>query len=178
MKKIKITRTLIFTIILFLGVIILKTKQFITNKPKDNIKIEKVSQKYTGKVTDIIDSNTIEICFLKDKPFNLNQKIRISLLGCCKSENTSINKETLSFLKNEILNQYVDIQFDGNIDKEYPEGYVYIDSYLLNQILIERGYSIFSGKDKCSFSKQKLFDQAETYAKLNEYGVWKTNGTK
>ncbi|MEA3304598.1 MAG: thermonuclease family protein [Patescibacteria group bacterium] len=80
--------------------------------------------------------------------------------------------EASRYSKEKLTEAQVRIEFDQDIFDRYYRilGYVYLDSVLYNQKILEDGYAF--AYTKYPFEKMEPFRQAEIFARENELGLW------
>lgn len=176
-KKIK----LIFLIFLSLSIFIIK-KININNENFEKIKSQ--TNYYPGIVSKVIDGDTIEVFFFDTIPEFCNIEEKIRLIGVDTPEMNIHKKEgpefyaeeAKNFTTKELLNEKILVKLDeitGLRDK-YGRllGYIYIDDFIFNKIIIEQGYGKYYNKFKFEQEYMNLFYQAQNYAKEKKNGIW------
>ena len=139
---------------------------------------------YMTKVLKVIDGDTAEIMFINEAPENCNTTEKVRFIGIDTPELNLHNdkpreyysEEAFAFTTKELLNQYVSFQFDKYSDKKDKYGrligYIWVDDFLFNQILIERGFAKYYSNFQFDPKYMKLFEAAENYARTNKIGMW------
>ena len=181
--------------ILILAIILVILKFITTNQIKEAYKVleetEKYivepnkNKKYDCRVNRVIDGDTIEVSFIKEKKDGWSETEKIRLVGVNTPELNSQNnkpkeyfsEEAYSFTKQELNGQYIQIQLD-NVSAERDKygrllAYVYINNFMFNKILIERGFARYYPNFEFNNENMEVFNQAEIYAKQNKIGMWK-----
>ncbi len=175
------------SIFTFLFIAILISKTFITKVTESNEENYTTlsSSYFPAIVSKVIDGDTVEIFFTDTVPENCNIEERVRMIGINtpemnlhkKTEPEYFAKEATEFTENELLNENVNIQLDSITGLRDKYGrllcYIYIDKYLFNEVLVEKGYAKYYDTFPFEKSKADYIKNAEKYAKENKNGLWK-----
>lgn len=182
----QLNKRIIVVLILTIIFGLLKTKQIYNQRSFfKNINQNQVNTiRFPAKVTKVMDGDTIEIEFLDKKPIEFKNKEIVRLIGIdCPELNLYKHKEpdfyakeAYLFTKKELTNQYVELQLD-NISQDKDKygrvlGYIWVETHLFNQILVERGFAKYYPNFRFNSDKMELFSKAEQYSKINYLGMW------
>lgn len=139
---------------------------------------------YMTKIIKVTDGDTAELMFINEIPEGCATTEKVRLIGIDAPELNINNdkpmeyyaKEAFKFTNKELLGEYVSFQFDKYSGKkdEYGRlvGYIWVDDFLFNQILVERGFARYYPALQFNPKYMKLFEAAENYARTNKIGMW------
>ena len=163
----KRTKTTILGLIFTLLVLVFGEKSvtnFITNVY--NPEILGTTEIKSGLVTRVIDGDTLE----------LDAKYSVRLIGIDAPEEKGdecFNLESTLALEEMTLNRTITLEKDISDTDKYDRllRYIWIDDVMINQKLVEQGYSIAKSYPPDTKYVQDLVE-AQSYAKSNNHGLW------
>ncbi len=111
----------------------------------------------------------------------LENKVRVRLLGVntpeTKAEDRPIEPwgpEASEFTKKMVSGKLVTLEYDRERLDDYGRtlAYVYVDGRMLNEAIIEAGFSAAVTRHPYRSDRKKLFEEAEARAKAKQIGIW------
>ncbi|EOF4405687.1 thermonuclease family protein [Campylobacter upsaliensis] len=136
--------------------------------PQD-FKEQNLEKELTGKVSKVIDGDTIELLAKtsKENPYNHITKLKIRLYGIDAPElKQAYGKEAKEFLSALVLKQEVSLIIENKDKYERIVGTIFLKGKDINKEMVKNGYAHAYE----SFSKKYLAEQAD--AKMFKLGLW------
>ncbi|EAL3926170.1 thermonuclease [Campylobacter upsaliensis] len=136
--------------------------------PQD-FKEQNLEKELTGKVSRVIDGDTIELLAKtsKENPYNHITKLKIRLYGIDAPElKQAYGKEAKEFLSALVLKQEVGLIIENKDKYERIVGTIFLKGKDINKEMVKNGYAHAYE----SFSKKYLAEQAD--AKMFKLGLW------
>ncbi|EHR9975097.1 thermonuclease family protein [Campylobacter upsaliensis] len=136
--------------------------------PQD-FKEQNLEKELTGKVSKVIDGDTIELLAKtsKENPYNHITKLKIRLYGIDAPElKQAYGKEAKEFLSALVLKQEVSLIIENKDKYERIVGTIFLKGQDINKEMVKNGYAHAYE----SFSKKYLAEQAD--AKMFKLGLW------
>ncbi|EAK1188929.1 thermonuclease [Campylobacter upsaliensis] len=128
-----------------------------------------LEKELTGKVSRVIDGDTIELLAKtsKENPYNHIAKLKIRLYGIDAPElKQAYGKEAKEFLSALVLKQEVSLIIENKDKYERIVGTIFLKGQDINKEMVKNGYAHAYE----SFSKKYLAEQAD--AKMFKLGLW------
>ncbi|ELS5289032.1 thermonuclease family protein [Campylobacter upsaliensis] len=128
-----------------------------------------IEKELTGKVSRVIDGDTIELLAKtsKENPYNHIAKLKIRLYGIDAPElKQAYGKEAKEFLSALVLKQEVNLIIENKDKYERIVGTLFLKGQDINKEMVKNGYAHAYE----SFSKKYLAEQAD--AKMFKLGLW------
>ncbi|EJA8517225.1 thermonuclease family protein [Campylobacter upsaliensis] len=136
--------------------------------PQD-FKEQNLEKELTGKVSKVIDGDTIELLAKtsKENPYNHITKLKIRLYGIDAPElKQAYGKEAKEYLSALVLKQEVSLIIENKDKYERIVGTIFLKGQDINKEMVKNGYAHAYE----SFSKKYLAEQAD--AKMFKLGLW------
>ncbi|HEC1546005.1 TPA: thermonuclease family protein [Campylobacter upsaliensis] len=136
--------------------------------PQD-FKEQNLEKELTGKVSKVIDGDTIELLAKtsKENPYNHITKLKIRLYGIDAPElKQAYGKEAKEYLSALVLKQEVSLIIENKDKYERIVGTIFLKGKDINKEMVKNGYAHAYE----SFSKKYLAEQAD--AKMFKLGLW------
>ncbi|EAJ1956722.1 thermonuclease [Campylobacter upsaliensis] len=136
--------------------------------PQD-FKEQNLEKELTGKVSKVIDGDTIELLAKtsKENPYNHIAKLKIRLYGIDAPElKQAYGKEAKEFLSALVLKQEVSLIIENKDKYDRFVGTIFLKGKDINKEMVKNGYAHAYE----SFSKKYLAEQAD--AKMFKLGLW------
>lgn len=136
--------------------------------PQD-FKEQNLEKELTGKVSKVIDGDTIELLAKtsKENPYNHIAKLKIRLYGIDAPElKQAYGKEAKEYLSALVLKQEVSLIIENKDKYERIVGTIFLKGKDINKEMVKNGYAHAYE----SFSKKYLAEQADT--KMFKLGLW------
>ncbi|EOG2478993.1 thermonuclease family protein [Campylobacter upsaliensis] len=136
--------------------------------PQD-FKEQNLEKELTGKVSRVIDGDTIELLAKTSKtnPYNHIAKLKIRLYGIDAPElKQAYGKEAKEFLSALVLKQEVNLIIENKDKYDRFVGTLFLKGQDINKEMVKNGYAHAYE----SFSKKYLAEQAD--AKMFKLGLW------
>ncbi|EAH5552970.1 thermonuclease [Campylobacter upsaliensis] len=136
--------------------------------PQD-FKEQNLEKELTGKVSRVIDGDTIELLAKtsKENPYNHITKLKIRLYGIDAPElKQAYGKEAKEYLSALVLKQEVGLIIENKDKYERIVGTIFLKGKDINKEMVKNGYAHAYE----SFSKKYLAEQAD--AKMFKLGLW------
>ncbi|EAI0017197.1 thermonuclease [Campylobacter upsaliensis] len=136
--------------------------------PQD-FKEQNLEKELTGKVSKVIDGDTIELLAKtsKENPYNHIAKLKIRLYGIDAPElKQAYGKEAKEFLSALVLKQEVNLIIENKDKYDRFVGTLFLKGQDINKEMVKNGYAHAYE----SFSKKYLAEQAD--AKMFKLGLW------
>ncbi|ENK1724480.1 thermonuclease family protein [Campylobacter upsaliensis] len=136
--------------------------------PQD-FKEQNLEKELTGKVSRVIDGDTIELLAKTSKtnPYNHIAKLKIRLYGIDAPElKQAYGKEAKEFLSALVLKQEVSLIIENKDKYDRFVGTLFLKGQDINKEMVKNGYAHAYE----SFSKKYLAEQAD--AKMFKLGLW------
>ncbi|EIW9953258.1 thermonuclease family protein [Campylobacter upsaliensis] len=136
--------------------------------PQD-FKEQNLEKELTGKVSKVIDGDTIELLAKtsKENPYNHIAKLKIRLYGIDAPElKQAYGKEAKEFLSALVLKQEVSLIIENKDKYDRFVGTLFLKGQDINKEMVKNGYAHAYE----SFSKKYLAEQAD--AKMFKLGLW------
>ncbi|EAL5396983.1 thermonuclease [Campylobacter upsaliensis] len=136
--------------------------------PQD-FKEQNLEKELTGKVSKVIDGDTIELLAKtsKENPYNHITKLKIRLYGIDAPElKQAYGKEAKEFLSALVLKQEVSLIIENKDKYDRFVGTLFLKGKDINKEMVKNGYAHAYE----SFSKKYLAEQAD--AKMFKLGLW------
>ncbi|EAL7909423.1 thermonuclease [Campylobacter upsaliensis] len=136
--------------------------------PQD-FKEQNLEKELTGKVSRVIDGDTIELLAKtsKENPYNHIAKLKIRLYGIDAPElKQAYGKEAKEFLSALVLKQEVSLIIENKDKYDRFVGTLFLKGQDINKEMVKNGYAHAYE----SFSKKYLAEQAD--AKMFKLGLW------
>ncbi|EAJ5287599.1 thermonuclease [Campylobacter upsaliensis] len=136
--------------------------------PQD-FKEQNLEKELTGKVSKVIDGDTIEFLAKtsKENPYNHIIKLKIRLYGIDAPElKQAYGKEAKEFLSALVLKQEVSLIIENKDKYDRFVGTLFLKGQDINKEMVKNGYAHAYE----SFSKKYLAEQAD--AKMFKLGLW------
>ncbi|ECW8267829.1 thermonuclease family protein [Campylobacter upsaliensis] len=136
--------------------------------PQD-FKEQNLEKELTGKVSKVIDGDTIELLAKtsKENPYNHIIKLKIRLYGIDAPElKQAYGKEAKEYLSALVLKQEVGLIIENKDKYERIVGTIFLKGKDINKEMVKNGYAHAYE----SFSKKYLAEQAD--AKMFKLGLW------
>ncbi|EAK2503032.1 thermonuclease [Campylobacter upsaliensis] len=136
--------------------------------PQD-FKEQNLEKELTGKVSRVIDGDTIELLAKTSKtnPYNHIAKLKIRLYGIDAPElKQAYGKEAKEFLSALVLKQEVSLIIENKDKYDRFVGTIFLKGQDINKEMVKNGYAHAYE----SFSKKYLAEQAD--AKMFKLGLW------
>ncbi|MCR2096984.1 thermonuclease family protein [Campylobacter upsaliensis] len=136
--------------------------------PQD-FKEQNLKKELTGKVSRVIDGDTIELLAKTSKtnPYNHIAKLKIRLYGIDAPElKQAYGKEAKEFLSALVLKQEVSLIIENKDKYDRFVGTLFLKGQDINKEMVKNGYAHAYE----SFSKKYLAEQAD--AKMFKLGLW------
>lgn len=125
--------------------------------------------RFSGTVTHIIDGDTFQVT-------RGRKIVKIRLWGIDAPEwDQPYAREITRYLHTIILHKKVKIQYYYTDDYNRLVATLTINGFLLNQLLIEKGYA-WVYERYCDRAVCQQWKHAEKEAKINKKGLWRTQG--
>ncbi|EQA9332429.1 thermonuclease family protein [Campylobacter upsaliensis] len=128
-----------------------------------------LEKELTGKVSRVIDGDTIELLAKtsKENPYNHIAKLKIRLYGIDAPElKQAYGKEAKEFLSALVLKQEVNLIIENKDKYDRFVGTLFLKGQDINKEMVKNGYAHAYE----SFSKKYLAEQAD--AKMFKLGLW------
>ncbi|EAI8667887.1 thermonuclease [Campylobacter upsaliensis] len=128
-----------------------------------------LEKELTGKVSRVIDGDTIELLAKtsKENPYNHITKLKIRLYGIDAPElKQAYGKEAKEYLSALVLKQEVSLIIENKDKYERIVGTLFLKGQDINKEMVKNGYAHAYE----SFSKKYLAEQAD--AKMFKLGLW------
>ncbi|EOI9934329.1 thermonuclease family protein [Campylobacter upsaliensis] len=128
-----------------------------------------IEKELTGKVSKVIDGDTIELLAKTSKtnPYNHIAKLKIRLYGIDAPElKQAYGKEAKEFLSALVLKQEVSLIIENKDKYDRFVGTIFLKGKDINKEMVKNGYAHAYE----SFSKKYLAEQAD--AKMFKLGLW------
>ncbi|EAI6697250.1 thermonuclease family protein [Campylobacter upsaliensis] len=128
-----------------------------------------LEKELTGKVSKVIDGDTIELLAKtsKENPYNHIAKLKIRLYGIDAPElKQAYGKEAKEFLSALVLKQEVSLIIENKDKYDRFVGTLFLKGQDINKEMVKNGYAHAYE----SFSKKYLAEQAD--AKMFKLGLW------
>ncbi|EAH4720962.1 thermonuclease [Campylobacter upsaliensis] len=136
--------------------------------PQD-FKEQNLEKELTGKVSKVIDGDTIELLAKtsKENPYNHITKLKIRLYGIDAPElKQAYGKEAKEYLSALVLKQEVGLIIENKDKYDRFVGTIFLKGQDINKEMVKNGYAHAYE----SFSKKYLAEQAD--AKMFKLGLW------
>ncbi|EAI4456473.1 thermonuclease [Campylobacter upsaliensis] len=136
--------------------------------PQD-FKEQNLEKELTGKVSRVIDGDTIELLAKtsKENPYNHIAKLKIRLYGIDAPElKQAYGKEAKEYLSALVLKQEVGLIIENKDKYDRFVGTIFLKGQDINKEMVKNGYAHAYE----SFSKKYLAEQAD--AKMFKLGLW------
>lgn len=136
--------------------------------PQD-FKEQNLEKELTGKVSKVIDGDTIELLAKtsKENPYNHITKLKIRLYGIDAPElKQAYGKEAKEFLSALVLKQEISLIIENKDKYDRFVGTLFLKGQDINKEMVKNGYAHAYE----SFSKKYLAEQAD--AKMFKLGLW------
>ncbi|EDP6888047.1 thermonuclease [Campylobacter upsaliensis] len=136
--------------------------------PQD-FKEQNLEKELTGKVSKVIDGDTIELLAKtsKENPYNHIAKLKIRLYGIDAPElKQAYGKEAKEYLSALVLKQEVSLIIENKDKYDRFVGTLFLKGQDINKEMVKNGYAHAYE----SFSKKYLAEQAD--AKMFKLGLW------
>ncbi|EOE5702528.1 thermonuclease family protein [Campylobacter upsaliensis] len=136
--------------------------------PQD-FKEQNLEKELTGKVSKVIDGDTIELLAKtsKENPYNHIAKLKIRLYGIDAPElKQAYGKEAKEFLSALVLKQEVSLIIENKDKYDRFVGTLFLKGQDINKEMVKNGYAHAYE----SFTKKYLAEQAD--AKMFKLGLW------
>ncbi|EAK1592152.1 thermonuclease family protein [Campylobacter upsaliensis] len=136
--------------------------------PQD-FKEQNLEKELTGKVSKVIDGDTIELLAKtsKENPYNHITKLKIRLYGIDAPElKQAYGKEAKEYLSALVLKQEVSLIIENKDKYDRFVGTLFLKGQDINKEMVKNGYAHAYE----SFSKKYLAEQAD--AKMFKLGLW------
>ncbi|EIS1949714.1 thermonuclease family protein [Campylobacter upsaliensis] len=136
--------------------------------PQD-FKEQNLEKELTGKVSRVIDGDTIELLAKtsKENPYNHITKLKIRLYGIDAPElKQAYGKEAKEYLSALVLKQEVSLIIENKDKYDRFVGTLFLKGQDINKEMVKNGYAHAYE----SFSKKYLAEQAD--AKMFKLGLW------
>ncbi|EAL4025208.1 thermonuclease [Campylobacter upsaliensis] len=136
--------------------------------PQD-FKEQNIEKELTGKVSRVIDGDTIELLAKTSKtnPYNHIAKLKIRLYGIDAPElKQAYGKEAKEYLSALVLKQEVGLIIENKDKYDRFVGTIFLKGQDINKEMVKNGYAHAYE----SFSKKYLAEQAD--AKMFKLGLW------
>ncbi|EFQ4878135.1 thermonuclease family protein [Campylobacter upsaliensis] len=136
--------------------------------PQD-FKEQNLEKELTGKVSKVIDGDTIELLAKtsKENPYNHIAKLKIRLYGIDAPElKQAYGKEAKEYLSTLVLKQEVSLIIENKDKYDRFVGTLFLKGQDINKEMVKNGYAHAYE----SFSKKYLAEQAD--AKMFKLGLW------
>ncbi|HEF3551905.1 TPA: thermonuclease family protein [Campylobacter upsaliensis] len=136
--------------------------------PQD-FKKQNLEKELTGKVSKVIDGDTIELLAKtsKENPYNHITKLKIRLYGIDAPElKQAYGKEAKEYLSALVLKQEVSLIIENKDKYDRFVGTLFLKGQDINKEMVKNGYAHAYE----SFSKKYLAEQAD--AKMFKLGLW------
>ncbi|ENL6147921.1 thermonuclease family protein [Campylobacter upsaliensis] len=130
---------------------------------------QNLEKELTGKVSRVIDGDTIELLAKtsKENPYNHIAKLKIRLYGIDAPElKQAYGKEAKEFLSALVLKQEVSLIIENKDKYDRFVGTLFLKGQDINKEMVKNGYAHAYE----SFSKKYLAEQAD--AKMFKLGLW------
>ena len=130
---------------------------------------QNLEKELTGKVSKVIDGDTIELLAKtsKENPYNHIAKLKIRLYGIDAPElKQAYGKEAKEFLSALVLKQEVSLIIENKDKYDRFVGTLFLKGQDINKEMVKNGYAHAYE----SFSKKYLAEQAD--AKMFKLGLW------
>ncbi|WP_270986012.1 thermonuclease family protein [Campylobacter upsaliensis] len=134
-----------------------------------SLKEQNLEKELTGKVSKVIDGDTIELLAKtsKENPYNHIAKLKIRLYGIDAPElKQAYGKEAKEFLSALVLKQEVSLIIENKDKYDRFVGTLFLKGQDINKEMVKNGYAHAYE----SFSKKYLAEQAD--AKMFKLGLW------
>ena len=134
-----------------------------------SLKEQNLEKELTGKVSRVIDGDTIELLAKtsKENPYNHIAKLKIRLYGIDAPElKQAYGKEAKEFLSALVLKQEVSLIIENKDKYDRFVGTLFLKGQDINKEMVKNGYAHAYE----SFSKKYLAEQAD--AKMFKLGLW------
>ena len=134
-----------------------------------SLKEQNLEKELTGKVSKVIDGDTIELLAKtsKENPYNHIAKLKIRLYGIDAPElKQAYGKEVKEYLSALVLKQEVSLIIENKDKYERIVGTIFLKGQDINKEMVKNGYAHAYE----SFSKKYLAEQAD--AKMFKLGLW------
>ncbi|HEC1565225.1 TPA: thermonuclease family protein [Campylobacter upsaliensis] len=166
LKKILKAKKLSLSLVIIIIVLAISSfnQSFTTFLAQKNIEKE-----LTGKVSRVIDGDTIELLAKtsKENPYNHIAKLKIRLYGIDAPElKQAYGKEAKEFLSALVLKQEVSLIIENKDKYDRFVGTLFLKGQDINKEMVKNGYAHAYE----SFSKKYLAEQAD--AKMFKLGLW------
>jgi micrococcal nuclease len=111
----------------------------------------------------------------------LENKVRVRLLGVNTPETKAADRpvepwgeEASQFTEQMVSGKVVTLEYDKERIDDYGRtlAYVYVDGKMLNEAIIEAGFSQAVTRHPYRSDRKKLFEQAEQRARAKRVGIW------
>ena len=171
LKRILKAKKLSFSLVIAIIVLFFSLNQSLSFNaflPQD-FKEQNLEKELTGKVSRVIDGDTIELLAKtsKENPYNHIIKLKIRLYGIDAPElKQAYGKEAKEFLSALVLKQEVSLIIENKDKYERIVGTIFLKGKDINKEMVKNGYAHAYE----SFSKKYLAEQAD--AKMFKLGLW------
>ncbi|EHD8284737.1 thermonuclease family protein [Campylobacter upsaliensis] len=167
LKAKKLSLSLVIAIIVFVFSLN-QSLSFNAFLPQD-FKEQNLEKELTGKVSRVIDGDTIELLAKtsKENPYNHITKLKIRLYGIDAPElKQAYGKEAKEYLSALVLKQEVSLIIENKDKYDRFVGTLFLKGQDINKEMVKNGYAHAYE----SFSKKYLAEQAD--AKMFKLGLW------
>ncbi|EOI6576049.1 thermonuclease family protein [Campylobacter upsaliensis] len=171
LKRILKAKKLSFSLVIAIIVLFFSLNQSLSFNaflPQD-FKEQNLEKELTGKVSKVIDGDTIELLAKtsKENPYNHIAKLKIRLYGIDAPElKQAYGKEAKEFLSALVLKQEVNLIIENKDKYDRFVGTLFLKGQDINKEMVKNGYAHAYE----SFSKKYLAEQAD--AKMFKLGLW------
>ncbi|EPF0827248.1 thermonuclease family protein [Campylobacter upsaliensis] len=168
LKAKKLSLSLVIVIIVLAIFSLNQSLSFNAFLPQD-FKEQNLEKELTGKVSKVIDGDTIELLAKtsKENPYNHITKLKIRLYGIDAPElKQAYGKEAKEYLSALVLKQEVGLIIENKDKYERIVGTIFLKGKDINKEMVKNGYAHAYE----SFSKKYLAEQAD--AKMFKLGLW------
>ncbi|MCR2095531.1 thermonuclease family protein [Campylobacter upsaliensis] len=171
LKRILKAKKLSFSLVIAIIVLFFSLNQSLSFNaflPQD-FKEQNLEKELTGKVSKVIDGDTIELLAKtsKENPYNHITKLKIRLYGIDAPElKQAYGKEAKEYLSALVLKQEVSLIIENKDKYDRFVGTLFLKGQDINKEMVKNGYAHAYE----SFSKKYLAEQAD--AKMFKLGLW------
>ncbi|WP_246202585.1 thermonuclease family protein [Virgibacillus doumboii] len=152
-----------------------------TDKKKENVSTESPAPSAAKKATvkRVVDGDTVEI-----KYNGSVEDVRLLLVDTPETVHPSkpvqpVGPKASTFAKNTLTQgETIKIEFDGPKRDHYDRllGYIWDDGKNFNKMLLKKGLARYAYVYDPPYTHQQTFQQAESYAKSRDLGIWSMEG--
>ncbi|HKM33084.1 MAG TPA: thermonuclease family protein [Oscillospiraceae bacterium] len=162
--------------------------QFETSSQESDVTVDQTTKEstvqcidncyYPATVINVIDGDTLDVLLG-------SETCRVRLIGINTPESVDLDKpveyygiESAEFTRNLLNNQDIYLEFDEQLVDKYQRAlaYVYFNDIFVNELLVKNGYATVATYPP-NVRYEKLFTQAEQYARDNCLGMFKSTPT-